>query len=77
MVNDEPNGLGGNSTLFGTNHAPAKRGMKVPSPPLKSSLFEFKLTSGGEGTCHREEISVPKNIECEPPLPCGANLALF
>jgi hypothetical protein len=32
MVNDEPNGLGGNSTLFGTNHAPAKRGMKVPSP---------------------------------------------
>jgi hypothetical protein len=35
--------------LFSTNHAPAKRGMKVPSPPLNISVFEFELTSGGEG----------------------------
>ena len=74
-------------------------GMKVPSPTLKNSNFEFELTRGGgsqgkrddkslrysrpltltlspiaeflsdfridfggEGTCHREPISVPNNI---------------
>jgi len=44
--------------LFDTDHASAKRSMKVPSPPLKISLFKFELTSGGEGQGEGEHKSI-------------------
>ena len=49
-------------TLFGTNHAPAKRGMKVPSPSIAEFISNFHIDFGGEGTCHRGAISVRNNI---------------
>ena len=48
--------------MFGTNHASAKQGMKVPSPPLNIALLNLNEPAGGEGTFHREAISVPNNI---------------
>jgi hypothetical protein len=32
--------------------------MKVPSPPLNIPLFEFELTSGGEGQGEGDQKSV-------------------
>ena len=56
--------------MFGTNHASAKRSMKVPSPPLKISLSEFELTSGGEGQGEGEQKSFLNSCPPHPnPLP--------